>query len=140
MNTFKKERFITAHNGETTMPEEEVSPQLQDQITRLQQARSQLQMITQQRQQVEMQLKEVEEALQEVGTVSDKTPIYKSIGSLLIKTKGKSDIQKELNASKESLTLRKTTLEKQEGRSREKLNELQSKVESALKLAGGKEQ
>ncbi len=122
------------------MPEEEVSPQLQDQITRLQQARSQLQMITQQRQQVEMQLKEVEEALQEVGTLTDKTPIYKSIGSLLIKTKGKSDIQKELNASKESLTLRKTTLEKQEGRSREKLNEMQSKVESALKLAGGKEQ
>jgi len=122
------------------MPEEEVSPQLQDQITRLQQARSQLQMITQQRQQVEMQLKEVEEALQEVGTVSDKTPIYKSIGSLLIKTKGKSDIQKELATSKESLSLRKTTLEKQEGRSREKLNELQSKLESALKLAGGKEQ
>ena len=122
------------------MPGEEVSPQLQDQITRLQQARSQLQMITQQRQQIEMQLKEVEEALQEVGTVSDKTPIYKSIGSLLIKTKGKSDIQKELAASKESLSLRKTTLEKQEGRSREKLNELQSKLESALKLAGGKEQ
>jgi prefoldin beta subunit len=122
------------------MPEEEVSPQLQDQITRLQQARSQLQMITQQRQQVDMQLKEVEEASQEVGAVSDKTPIYKSIGSLLIKTKGKSDIQKELAASKESLSLRKTTLEKQEGRSREKLNELQSKVESALKLAGGKEQ
>jgi len=122
------------------MPDEEVSPQLQDQIARLQQARSQLQMITQQRQQVEMQLKEGEEALQEVGTLTDKTPIYKSIGSLLIKTKGKSDIQKELNASKESLTLRKSTLEKQEGRSREKLNEMQSKVESALKLAGGKEQ
>jgi len=121
------------------MPEE-VSPQLQDQITRLQQARSQLQMITQQRQQVELQLKEVEEALQELGTLTDKTPIYKSIGSLLIKTKGKSEIQKELAASKESLSLRKTTLEKQEGRSREKLNEMQSKVESALKLAGGQEQ
>jgi len=122
------------------MPEEEVSPQLQDQIARLQQARSQLQMIAQQRQQVEMQLKEVEEALQELGTVTDKTPIYKSIGSLLIKTKGKSEVQKDLAASKESLTLRKTTLEKQEGRSREKLNEMQSKVENALKLAGGKEQ
>ncbi|HVQ00651.1 MAG TPA: prefoldin subunit beta [Candidatus Thermoplasmatota archaeon] len=122
------------------MPEEEVSPQLQDQIARLQQARSQLQIIAQQRQQVEMQLKEVEEALQELGTVTDKTPIYKSIGSLLIKTKGKSEVQKDLAASKESLTLRKTTLEKQEGRSREKLNEMQSKVENALKLAGGKEQ
>jgi len=122
------------------MPGEEVSPQLQDQINRLQQARSQLQMIIQQRQQIELQLKEMEEAIQEIGAVSDKTPIYKSIGSLLIKTKGKSDIQKELSATKESLELRKTTLEKQEGRSREKLNEIQSKVENALKLAGGQEQ
>ncbi|MBN1280458.1 MAG: prefoldin subunit beta [Candidatus Thermoplasmatota archaeon] len=118
------------------MPDDEVSPQLQDQINRLQQARSQLQMITQQRQQVEIQLKETEEALKEIGAASEKTPIYKSVGSLLIKTKGKSDITKELTAAKESLTLRKTTLEKQEGRSREKLTELQSKVENALKLSG----
>lgn len=119
------------------MPSDEVSPQLQDQINRLQQARAQLQMITQQRQQIELQIKETEEALKEIEVVTEKTPIYKSIGALLIKTKGKSDIQKELTSTKESLELRKTTLEKQEGRSREKLTELQSKVESALKLAGG---
>jgi prefoldin beta subunit len=118
------------------MPGDEVSPQLQDQINRLQQARAQLQMITQQRQQVEIQIKETEEALKEIEAATDKTPIYKSIGTLLIKTKGKSDIKKELTNTKESLELRKTTLEKQEGRSREKLTELQSKVESFLKLAG----
>lgn len=121
------------------MPEDEVSPQLQDQINRLQQARAQMQMIAQQRQQVELQLKETEEALKEIQIAPEKTPIYKSIGSLLIKTKGKSDITKELTATKESLELRKTTLEKQEGRSREKLTELQSKVESALKLSQGQE-
>lgn len=119
------------------MPGEELSPQLQDQINRLQQARAQLQMVTQQRQQVEIQLKETEEALKEIEATTEKTPIYKSIGALLIKTKGKSDIKKELTTTKESLELRKTTLEKQEGRSREKLTEMQSKVESSLKLAGG---
>ncbi len=119
------------------MPGEELSPQLQDQINRLQQARAQLQMIAQQRQQVEIQLKETEEALKEIEAATEKTPIYKSIGALLIKTKGKSDIKKELSSTKESLELRKTTLEKQEGRSRERLTELQSKVESSLKLAGG---
>ena len=46
-----------------------------------------------------------------------------------------SKLQKELQSNKESLDLRKTTLEKQEGRSREKLNEMQSKVENALNLA-----
>ncbi len=138
MNTFKKETVITPKKGEIhSMPGEELSPQLQDQINRLQQARTQLQMITQQRQQVEIQLKETEEALKEIESLTEKTPIYKSIGALLIKTKGKSDITKELSATKESLELRKTTLEKQEGRSREKLTELQSKVENSLKLAGG---
>jgi prefoldin beta subunit len=121
------------------MPGEDVSPQLQDQINRLQQARSQLQMISQQRQQVELQLKETEEAIKELEAASEKTPIYKSIGALLIKTKGKNDMTKELTEAKESLVIRKTTLEKQESRTREKLTEMQSKVESALKLAGGKE-
>ena len=116
---------------------EELSPQLQDQINRLQQLRAQVQMIVQQRQQTEIQLRETEEALKEIEKTDEKTPIYKSIGAILIKTKGKSDIKKELMSNKESLELRKTTLEKQDGRNREKLNELQSKVQNALQLSGG---
>ena len=113
-----------------------MSPQLQDQINRLQQLRSQVQMISQQRQQIELQLKETEEALKEIDGTTEKTPIYKSVGAILIKAKGKKEITQELSSNKESLELRKTTLEKQEGASREKLNELQSKVENALNLAG----
>ena len=116
------------------MAEEEMSKQLQDQINRLQQMRMQLQMIVQQRQQVELRLKEIEEALEELEKTDEKTPIYKSIGAILIKTKGKSDITKELKSNKESLELRKNTLEKQEGRTKEKLNELQSKVQNALSM------
>ncbi|MEM0466469.1 MAG: prefoldin subunit beta [Candidatus Thermoplasmatota archaeon] len=116
------------------MTNEGMSPQLQDQITRLQQLRSQVQLIMQQRQQTELQLKEIDDALKELDQTTEKTPIYKSVGALLIKTKGKDDVKKDLLENKESLELRKTTLEKQEGRSREKLAELQSKVENALKL------
>lgn len=118
------------------MTEEEMSKQLQDQLTRLQQMRVQLQMIMQQRQQVELRIKEVEEALGELDKTDEKTPIYKSVGAILIKSKGKEDIVKELKSSKESLELRKVTLEKQEGRTKEKLSELQSKVESALNPPG----
>lgn len=110
----------------------EMSKQLQDQINRLQQMRMQLQMIAQQRQQVEMRLKETEEALEEIEKIDDKTPVYKSIGSLLVKTKGKSEVKKELKENKDSFELRKSTLEKQEGRTKEKLNELQSKVQNSL--------
>lgn len=118
------------------MAEEEMSKQLQDQINRLQQMRIQLQMIMQQRQQVELRLKEIEEALEELDKTDAKTPIYKSIGAILIKTKGKSEVAKELKSNKESLELRKNTLEKQEGRTKEKLNELQSKVQNALSAVG----
>ena len=135
-NTFNTTPAITPKKGETKMVGEEMTPQLQDQINRLQQLRSQVQIITQQRQQIELQLKEIEEALHEIKNTTDKTPIYKSVGAILIKTKGKTEITKELQTNKESLELRKTTLEKQEGRSREKLNEMQSKVENALNLSG----
>ncbi|MDH7517066.1 MAG: prefoldin subunit beta [Candidatus Thermoplasmatota archaeon] len=117
------------------MVEEELSPQLRDQITRLQQLRVQLQMITQQRQQVEIRLKEIEEALEELDKTDEKTPIYKSIGAILVKTKGKDDVVKELKENKESLELRKSTLDKQEGRTKEKLNELESKVQNALNIS-----
>ncbi len=113
---------------------EDLSQQLQDQLGRLRQMQTQLQMVEQQRQQVELRLKEVEEALEELGKANEKTPIYKSVGNILIKAKGKKEVVEELNSTKESLELRKTTLMKQEGRLREKLAELQSKVENAMNL------
>jgi prefoldin beta subunit len=116
------------------MAQEEMSKQLQDQINRLQQTRMQLQMIMQQRQQVELRLRETEEALAEIEKTDEKTPIYKSVGAILLKTKGKNEIKKELIENKESLELRKNTLDKQEGRTKEKLNELQSKVQNALNM------
>lgn len=117
------------------MAEEEMSKQLQDQINRLQQMRMQLQMIMQQRQQIDLRLKETDEALEELDKTDEKTPIYKSVGAILIKTKGKNEVVKELKTNKESLELRKSTLEKQEGRTKEKLNELQSKVQNALNVS-----
>jgi prefoldin beta subunit len=117
------------------MPEENMSKQLQDQINRLQQMRMQLQMILQQRQQVEIRLKEIEDALEELEKTEEKTPIYKSVGSILIKMKGKTEVTKELKSNKESLEIRKNSLAKQEGSTKEKLNELQSKVQNALSLS-----
>jgi prefoldin beta subunit len=116
------------------MVESEISPQIQDQINRLQQLRQQLQIIMQQRQHVEIRLREIDEALKELENIDDDTVLYKSIGSILIKTKGKEAVKKDLLADKETLELRKTTLEKQEGRSKEKLNEMQSKIQNALNL------
>lgn len=116
------------------MPEE-IPQQLQDQIARLQQLRSQLQMIVQQRQQVEIRLKELEHAIEEVEKLEGKGEIYRSIGSLLIKVENKDKLLEELKEDKETYELRKTTLEKQEERIKEKLSELQNRLEDALKTA-----
>ena len=117
------------------MTEDEMSKQVQDQLIRLQQLQSQYQVIQQQRQQVEVRLKEVEDALEELENVKEKTPIYKSIGSLLIKAEGKKEVTEELESTKESLDVRKNSLHKQEGRTREKLTEIQSKVQNAMKTS-----
>jgi prefoldin beta subunit len=117
------------------MAEEDIPQQVQDQLVRLQQLQSQYQVIQQQRQQVEVRLKEIEEALEELQNIKEKTPIYKSIGSLLIKAEGKAEVTKELKSTKESLDLRKDSLHKQEGRTREKLTELQSKVQNAMRIS-----
>ena len=117
------------------MAEEEMSQQLQDQIGRFQQMQSQLQMIQQQHQQIESRLREVEEALEELDKATEKTQIYKSVGSVLVKAKGKGEVIKELKSSKETLDLRKSTLSKQESRIREKLTELQSKVQNAMNVS-----
>jgi prefoldin beta subunit len=122
------------------MTDVEMSKQLQDQINRLQQMRMQLQMLMQQRQQVELRLKETQEAITEIQNTDDKTAIYKSIGALLIKTKGKTDVLKELKENEESLELRKNTLEKQEGRTKEKVNELQSKIQNSLNVSQDSEE
>jgi prefoldin beta subunit len=125
---------------EINMTEEEMSKQLQDQINRLQQMRMQLQMIMQQRQQVDLRLKEIDEALTELDKSDEKTAIYKSVGTILIKTKGKNEVISDLKSNKESLELRKSTLDKQESRTKEKLNELQSKVQNALNVSEGSSQ
>jgi prefoldin beta subunit len=118
------------------MVEEEISPQVRDQINRLQEMRVQLQMIMQQRQQIELRLKETDDAIGELEKIGEKTPIYKSVGAILIKSDGKNNVIKELKENRDTLELRKNTLEKQEGRVKEKLNELQSKVQNALNVAG----
>ncbi|MFH1013131.1 MAG: prefoldin subunit beta [Thermoplasmatota archaeon] len=120
------------------MAEEQMPQQIQDQIERLQQLQSQLQMLQQQRYQVDTRLREIDEALDELEKATDKTPIYKSVGSILIKAEGKEMVVSELKSNKESLNIRKNTLNKQEGQTREKLTELQSKVQNSLKLSSGR--
>jgi prefoldin beta subunit len=116
----------------TVLGEEiELPPQLQEQLVRLQQLQQTLQSVVTQKQQLEMELSETDKALTELEKSTDETPVYKSVGSILVKS-NRSTLLTELKERKELLTTRVTVLGKQEERTRERLKEVQEKLQERL--------
>ncbi|MEM2897605.1 MAG: prefoldin subunit beta [Candidatus Bathyarchaeia archaeon] len=110
----------------------ELSPQVKEQLMRLQQLQQTLQAVITQRQQLEIELSETERATSELEKISGETPVYKTIGSILIKT-DRQVLLNELKERKELLSTRVTVLSKQEERTRERMKELQSKLQERLR-------
>ncbi|MFQ6068288.1 MAG: prefoldin subunit beta [Candidatus Bathyarchaeia archaeon] len=109
----------------------ELPPQVQERLLRLQQLQRTLQTVLAQKQQVELELTETEQALTELGNLTKNAVIYKSIGSLLVKSQ-KSKVESELKERKELLNTRVEVLSKQEERLRSQLNQLQAKLKRDL--------
>jgi prefoldin beta subunit len=114
---------------------EEISrlpPQVQQRLLRLQQLQQTLQGVLTQKQQLELELNEVEQALSELEKLTDAAVIYKSIGSLLVKSK-RTKVTTELNERKELLNMRISVLGKQEERLRTQVKDLQEKLQRDLR-------
>ena len=109
----------------------QLPPQVQERILRLQQLRRSLDTVSAQKQQVEFELTETEQALTELKSLSKNSVIYKSIGSLLVKSQ-KSKVEAELKERKELLDTRVEVLGKQEERIRSQFDQLQSKLKRDL--------
>ena len=76
--------------------------QLQEQLLRLQQLQQTLQAVINQRQQLELENSEIDQALDELVKMEDKSSIYKSIGSLLVKSE-KHKVIDELRERKDTV-------------------------------------
>ncbi len=111
--------------------EMELPPQVQEQLVRLQQLQQTLQSVVTQKQQLELELSETDKALAELEKSTDETPVYKSVGSILVKS-NRQNLLTELKDRKEILTTRVTVLGKQEDRTRERLKEVQEKLQERL--------
>lgn len=111
--------------------EVELPPQVQEQLVRLQQLQQTLQSVVTQKQQLELELNETDKALSELEKSTDETPVYKSVGSILVKS-NRQALLGELKERKELLTTRVTVLGKQEERTRERLKEVQEKLQERL--------
>lgn len=109
----------------------DLPPQVQERLMRLQQLQRNLQTVLTQKQQVELENNETDQALTELETLTEKAVIYKSIGSLLVKSK-KNKVEADLKERKELLNTRVQVLNKQEERLRTQLNQLQAKLRRDL--------
>ena len=106
--------------------------QLQEQLLRLQQLQQTLQTVSAQRQQLELENSDVDKALAELVKMDNTSIIYKSIGSLLVKSE-RQKVMNELSERKELLTTRILVLTNQRSRMEERIKNLQRTVQERLK-------
>jgi len=113
-----------------------VPPQIQEKIARLQQAQQTLDALLLQKQQVEMELRETEAAISELEKPVPAGVVYKMVGRILVRAE-KDPLLNDLRERRELLTVRQTSLGKQETRVRERLNEIQADLRGALGAQAG---
>lgn len=110
----------------------ELPPQVQEELLRLQQLQQTLQAVVAQKQQLEIEMTETDRALSELEKVTGENPVYKSIGSILVKA-DKEGLLAELKEKKELLNTRVTVLGRQEERTRERIKDIQQKLQEKLR-------
>ncbi|MES2155352.1 MAG: prefoldin subunit beta [bacterium] len=120
------------------MAEPQLTPALQQQLAQLQSLNQQYQMAAQQRQQFEAMKAESEQALEALGTLPDDAPVYRSVGSLLVKEPSKKAAADRLKDDLETLEVRLARVQKQESQTKEQMAALQSKLQAALQPKPGK--
>ncbi len=109
---------------------------LQNDLKQFQRVQQDLQSVAQQRMQFDMKLREAVHTLDELKTLGDDAAIYRPIGGLLVKAKGKSEVEELLTEEKETLEVRLKALERQEGHLKEKYTQMQKELTEALDKAG----
>ena len=110
----------------------EMNEEIQGKMVQFQQLQQQIQMLASQKYQLDVQVSEVEKTLEELNKAGKDAALYKSIGSLLIRSDDKDGMVKELEEQKETLGVRVKTLEKQEKTMRNQHQVLQDELTQAL--------
>jgi|FaiFalDrversion2_1042247.scaffolds.fasta_scaffold00504_3 prefoldin beta subunit len=110
---------------------EELSDEAKELLLQFQSYQQQLQNILIQKETLKLQEIEVEKALEELNATKQ-TSAYKIVGNIML-SKSVEDLKKELNESKEELSLRIKSIESVELKIKEKLKELQNKLKDIIK-------
>jgi len=106
-------------------------PNVQERIARLQQLQNTMQQLLAQKQRLDAEKSETERAITALGETPEGAKVYKSVGAVLVE-KDKAAVVKELTERKDFLEMREKVLEKQEEKTKEKLQGLQETLQKEL--------
>jgi prefoldin beta subunit len=115
---------------------EQLPPNIQEKIGRLQQLQNTMQQLVQQRQRLDLEINETDRALKNLEELSSDTKVYRSVGSILFE-KSKDGVVKDLTERREFLEMRSKVLTKQESKTRERLSSLQKSLQEDLNVQLG---
>ncbi len=94
----------------------------------------QIQTVIAQKSALNLEIREIKNALEEIGKTRGES-VFKISGPIMIKVDTK-EIEKELKEKEDMLSLRLKTIEKQERKLKEKIEELRSKLMKSRSNAG----
>jgi prefoldin beta subunit len=109
---------------------------LQNEIRQYQRLQQDLSQVSQQRVQIELKLRETTHTLEQLSPLPDDTVIYRPIGGLLVKAKGKQEVVDLLTDDKETLEVRVKALERNENQLKERYTTMTKELSDALQAAG----
>jgi prefoldin beta subunit len=113
-----------------------IPAKLQNDLRQFQKLQQDLSTMGQQRLQMDLKLRETVRTLEEVQGLPEDATLYRPIGGLLVKAKGRKDVADLLTEEKETLEVRVKALERQETHLKERYDEMQKQLTQALQAAG----
>ena len=109
---------------------------LQNDLKQFQRLQQELGAVQQQRLQIELKVREVTHTLEELKGVPEDATVYRPIGGLLVKAKGRQEVLDLLTEDKETAEVRLKAVERQENHLRERYTSMQQELTQALQAAG----
>lgn len=106
--------------------------QVQDQLKQLDDLQQQLAGVMQQVAQYRGQLEELKRTVMALDEVDADTPVYRSVGAVLIKLRDPATLKSEMEDRTETLEVRLKGLEKQEAPLKERIQVLQERIRTAM--------
>ena len=113
-----------------------IPAKLQNDLRQFQRLQQDLSTVAQQRLQMDLKLRETTRTLEELKTLPEDAAIYRPIGGLLVKAKGRPEVEEMLTEEKETLEVRVKALERQENHLKERYGTMQKELSDALQAAG----